>query len=74
MTLLFVTVVALYDFTKVYDDELTFTKGSIIYVTKKIDEGWHKGVCNGKTGFFPANYVSVLEQENMNESPVNHPN
>ncbi len=67
---------ALYNFTKADDDNLNFTKDSIIYVIKKPSEWWHVGVCNGKVGDFPANYVSVLEQGNMSESakaPVNLP-
>ncbi len=68
--LLFVTVVALYDFNKVAEEDLTFTAGSIIYVVEKNEDGWCKGMCNGKAGFFPANYVSVLEQGN---APVHLP-
>ena len=56
------TVVALYDFTKIRDYELSFTAGTIIYVVKKNSAGqyWHKGVANGVTGIFPANYVKVI--------------
>ena len=55
-------MVALYDWTKDDDDELTFTEGDIIYVVEKhVHEGWHKGVCNGEIGLFPAPYVEVLE-------------
>lgn len=56
-----IAVVALNDFTKKRNRELTFTKGSIIYVLEKNENGWHKGVCKGKVGLFPANIVSVLE-------------
>ena len=58
----FPTVVALYDFTKRRDDELSFTAGTIIYVVKKNCDGqyWHKGMANGVTGLFPANYVKVV--------------
>ena len=60
--ILFPIVVALYNFTKRRDDELSFTAGTIIYVVKKNRAGqyWHEGVANGVTGLFPANYVKVI--------------
>ncbi|KAF6776390.1 hypothetical protein AHF37_03393 [Paragonimus kellicotti] len=39
------------------DDELTFSVGELITEIEKIDQGWWKGVCRGKIGLFPANYV-----------------
>ncbi|XP_012372536.1 abl interactor 1 isoform X13 [Octodon degus] len=39
-------VVAIYDYTKDKDDELSFMEGAIIYVIKKNDDGWYEGVCN----------------------------
>lgn len=53
-------VVAIYDYTKDKDDELTFIEGAIIYVIKKNDDGWFEGVCNGITGLFPGNYVETI--------------
>ncbi|XP_047205790.1 abl interactor 1a isoform X12 [Girardinichthys multiradiatus] len=53
-------VVAIYDYTKDKEDELTFMEGSIIYVVKKNDDGWFEGVCNGFTGLFPGNYVESI--------------
>ncbi|KAM9332489.1 abl interactor 1a isoform 3-T3 [Pholidichthys leucotaenia] len=53
-------VVAIYDYTKDKDDELTFMEGAIIYVIKKNDDGWFEGVCNGVTGLFPGNYVENI--------------
>lgn len=54
------TVVAIYDYTRDKDDELTFIEGAIIYVVKKNDDGWFEGVCNGVTGLFPGNYVESI--------------
>ncbi|KAA0195320.1 Src substrate cortactin, partial [Fasciolopsis buskii] len=48
---------ALYDYTAEEDDELTFSVGEMITEIEKIDPGWWKGVCRGKVGLFPANYV-----------------
>ncbi|XP_037549795.1 abl interactor 1a isoform X6 [Nematolebias whitei] len=53
-------VVAIYDYTKDKEDELTFMEGAIIYVIKKNDDGWFEGVCNGVTGLFPGNYVESI--------------
>ncbi|KAM5235355.1 abl interactor 1 isoform 26-T26 [Ctenodactylus gundi] len=53
-------VVAIYDYTKDKDDELSFMEGAIIYVIKKNDDGWYEGVCNRVTGLFPGNYVESV--------------
>ncbi|XP_060778532.1 abl interactor 1a isoform X7 [Neoarius graeffei] len=53
-------VVAIYDYIKDKDDELTFMEGAIIYIIKKNDDGWFEGVCNGVTGLFPGNYVEPI--------------
>ncbi|XP_062039784.1 abl interactor 1-like [Lepus europaeus] len=53
-------VVAIYDYTKDKDDELSFMEGAIIYVIKKNDDGWYEGVCNRVTGLLPGNYVESI--------------
>ncbi|XP_067291713.1 abl interactor 1a isoform X3 [Pseudorasbora parva] len=53
-------VVAIYDYIKDKDDELSFMEGAIIYIVKKNDDGWFEGVCNGVTGLFPGNYVESI--------------
>ncbi|KAM7176521.1 abl interactor 1 isoform 9-T9 [Macrochelys suwanniensis] len=53
-------VVAIYDYSKDKDDELSFMEGAIIYVIKKNDDGWYEGVCNRVTGLFPGNYVESI--------------
>ncbi|XP_075861959.1 abl interactor 2 isoform X20 [Microcebus murinus] len=53
-------VVAIYDYTKDKEDELSFQEGAIIYVIKKNDDGWYEGVMNGVTGLFPGNYVESI--------------
>ncbi|XP_060919971.1 abl interactor 1a isoform X8 [Labrus mixtus] len=53
-------VVAIYDYSKDKDDELSFMEGSIIYVIKKNDDGWYEGVSGGVTGLFPGNYVESI--------------
>ncbi|XP_063788712.1 abl interactor 2 isoform X30 [Pseudophryne corroboree] len=53
-------VVAIYDYSKDKEDELSFQEGAIIYVIKKNDDGWYEGVMNGVTGLFPGNYVESI--------------
>ncbi|XP_023833286.1 abl interactor 1-like isoform X2 [Salvelinus sp. IW2-2015] len=53
-------VVAIYDYSKDKEDELSFMEGSIIYIIKKNDDGWYEGVCNAVTGLFPGNYVESI--------------
>ncbi|KAK1336566.1 hypothetical protein QTO34_002598 [Cnephaeus nilssonii] len=55
-----IVVVAIYDYTKDKEDELSFQEGAIIYVIKKNDDGWYEGVMNGVTGLFPGNYVESI--------------
>ncbi|XP_040028358.2 abl interactor 1 isoform X3 [Gasterosteus aculeatus] len=53
-------VVAIYDYSKDKEDELSFNEGAIIYIIKKNDDGWFEGVANGVTGLFPGNYVESI--------------
>ncbi|XP_042369009.1 abl interactor 2-like isoform X5 [Plectropomus leopardus] len=53
-------VVAIYDYARDKEDELSFQEGAIIYVIKKNDDGWFEGVMNGTTGLFPGNYVESI--------------
>lgn len=53
-------MVAIYDYTRDKEDELSFQEGAIIYVIKKNDDGWFEGVMSGTTGLFPGNYVESI--------------
>ncbi|PIK61210.1 putative E3 ubiquitin-protein ligase SH3RF1 isoform X4 [Apostichopus japonicus] len=40
--------------------DLSFSKGDVIFLKKKLDDNWYVGEVNGQTGFFPANHVEVI--------------
>lgn len=39
------------------EDELSITEGDIINVIAQIEGGWWEGECNGRSGWFPSNFV-----------------
>nr|DBA33653.1 TPA: hypothetical protein GDO54_001302 [Pyxicephalus adspersus] len=52
----------MFDYTPAMPDELPLKKGDVVSLISKEteDEGWWKGELNGKTGFFPDNFVILL--------------
>ncbi|XP_007544934.1 rho guanine nucleotide exchange factor 7-like [Poecilia formosa] len=54
-------VKARFAFQPTNEDELSFSKGDIICVTKQVEGGWWEGSLNDKTGWFPSNYVRELK-------------
>lgn len=54
-------VKARFPFQQTNEDELSFSKGDIISVSRQEDGGWWEGSFNGKTGWFPSNYVRELK-------------
>lgn len=54
-------VKARFPFQQTNEDELSFSKGDIINVSRQEDGGWWEGSFNGKTGWFPSNYVRELK-------------
>ncbi|XP_061735306.1 rho guanine nucleotide exchange factor 7-like isoform X3 [Nerophis ophidion] len=62
-------VKARFNFQQTNEDELTFNKGDIIGVTRQEDGGWWEGTLNGRTGWFPSNYVRELKGSDKQVSP-----
>uniref|UniRef100_A0A8C0RT67 Src substrate cortactin n=1 Tax=Canis lupus familiaris TaxID=9615 RepID=A0A8C0RT67_CANLF len=54
-----ITAVALYDYQAAGDDEISFDPDDIITNIEMIDDGWWRGLCKGRYGLFPANYVEL---------------
>jgi hypothetical protein len=52
-------VIVIYDYQAEKEDELSFIENSLIFVSKKNDNGWFEGMMNGITGLFPGNYVEL---------------
>jgi cortactin len=57
------TAIALFDWQRrtkeAKEDKVTFDRGEVITDIEQIDPGWSKGVCRGRIGLFPANYVEI---------------
>ncbi|CAH8575545.1 unnamed protein product [Schistosoma rodhaini] len=51
---------ALFDFEAENDSELSFSEGDIISLILRVDENWFEGELNGRKGYFPVNYVEVI--------------
>ncbi|XP_066983449.1 E3 ubiquitin-protein ligase SH3RF3 isoform X8 [Macrobrachium rosenbergii] len=51
---------ALYNYDRKEARDLSFKKGEIINLRKKIDANWFQGELNGQIGFFPASYVQII--------------
>uniref|UniRef100_A0A8B9HFM6 Rac/Cdc42 guanine nucleotide exchange factor (GEF) 6 n=1 Tax=Astyanax mexicanus TaxID=7994 RepID=A0A8B9HFM6_ASTMX len=54
-------VKARFNFKQNNEDELSFNKGELIHVTRQEEGGWWEGNLNGKTGWFPSNYVREVK-------------
>ncbi|XP_063609868.1 E3 ubiquitin-protein ligase SH3RF1-like isoform X2 [Penaeus indicus] len=51
---------ALYNYERKEARDLSFKKGDVIILRKKIDANWYQGELGGQIGFFPASYVQVI--------------
>ncbi|XP_033743486.1 E3 ubiquitin-protein ligase SH3RF1-like isoform X1 [Pecten maximus] len=51
---------ALYNYEGKDQGDLSFRKGDLILLRKKVDENWFHGELGSQNGFFPASYVQVI--------------
>ncbi|KAM7417419.1 hypothetical protein PAMA_017191 [Pampus argenteus] len=66
-------VKARFNFRQNNEDELSFNKGDMILVTRQEEGGWWEGTLNGKTGWFPSNYVREIKPCEKPVSPKGTP-
>ncbi|XP_078067866.1 rho guanine nucleotide exchange factor 7-like isoform X2 [Mustelus asterias] len=62
-------VKAKFNFKQTNEDELSFCKGDILYVTRVEDGGWWEGSLKGRSGWFPSNYVREIKPSDKPLSP-----
>ncbi|KAM9326146.1 rho guanine nucleotide exchange factor 6 [Gastrophryne carolinensis] len=60
---------AKFNFKQQNEDELSFCKGDTIHVSRVEDGGWWEGTLNGRTGWFPSNYVKEIKSNDKPLSP-----
>ena len=46
---------------------LTFAESAIVLVAEKTQDGWCRGYCAGKEGWFPASYVKLISKEEITQ-------
>lgn len=51
---------AVYDYLSKEPGDLSFKKGDLIILRKKIDNNWYHGECGGSLGVFPLSYVEII--------------
>ena len=42
-----------------YYSDLSFKRGDVILLRRKVEHNWYQGECNGVLGVFPLSYVQV---------------
>ncbi|XP_061090304.1 rho guanine nucleotide exchange factor 6-like isoform X1 [Conger conger] len=62
-------VKARFNFKQNNEDELSFSKGDLICVSRQEDGGWWEGTVGGRTGWFPSNYVREVKPSEKPMSP-----
>ncbi|KAM3611231.1 uncharacterized protein V6R79_015300 [Siganus canaliculatus] len=67
--------VALFNFNADLPVELSFRKGEVISVTRRVDDQWLEGRISGtnRSGIFPANYVQVNKMPRTKYSTDDYP-
>lgn len=54
-----------------HEDELNLNVGDVIEVLGEEEEGWWRGILNGKEGVFPSNFVVEIENASSKEDLTN---
>jgi son of sevenless-like protein len=65
---------ALFDYQADDDDcSISFRKGDIIEVLRKLESGWWGGFLGQQRGWFPSNYVTVISNQEAGAATVAQP-
>ncbi|XP_065221150.1 uncharacterized protein RhoGEF3 isoform X2 [Planococcus citri] len=65
---------AVWDHVAIESEELPFNAGDVIEVYNVLDREWWWGMCNGKSGWFPSDFVRLrVNQEETLESSLDSP-
>ncbi|KAJ1890936.1 actin binding protein [Kickxella alabastrina] len=66
---------AVYDYEAEAEDELPFKEGEILYNVDQLDPGWWAAETEdgSRQGVFPANFVELIEDDNVNVQPTSAP-
>ncbi|KAJ1944336.1 actin binding protein [Kickxella alabastrina] len=66
---------AVYDYEAEAEDELPFKEGEILYNVDQLDPGWWAAETEDglRQGVFPANFVELIEDDNVNVQPMSAP-
>ncbi|KAJ3327002.1 Rho GTPase-activating protein 27 [Blyttiomyces sp. JEL0837] len=54
---------ALWDYAAIEDNEISFRAGDVIDVLELCNDDWYEGRINGTVGYFPANRIEILPEE-----------
>ncbi|CAF1068829.1 unnamed protein product [Adineta steineri] len=65
------TALALHNFYAQSNRELSFKKGEIIQVIRRINDDWLEGEHQGLKGIFPINYVELFPYETIEQNQYN---
>lgn len=63
-----VTCVSKFPFKGRCNDELDFEKGEEIVLNNKLDGGWWEGTLHGKSGYFPSDFVEIVETVDVEDT------
>jgi hypothetical protein len=51
---------AVHTFVPQFDNELGFSEGDMVFLTRQVDGDWMQGETDGQTGIFPKSYVNIV--------------
>lgn len=57
-----------FSYVQDHEDELNLNVGDIIEVIGEVEEGWWRGVLNGKKGVFPSNFVEEIDDSHSEKT------